>query len=101
MNVGITGVSGFIGSRVAAQCGTRGIQVIGFSRNPGSGARRFDLTSVPDISGLDAIINLAGEPILGRLDEGKEATYSREPRSWNTAPRRGYREGAAGRLVCW
>ena len=65
MNVGITGVSGFIGSRVAAQCGTRGLQVIGFSRNPGSGARRFDLTSVPDISGLDAIINLAGEPILG------------------------------------
>jgi uncharacterized protein len=65
MNVGITGVSGFIGSRVAARCGARGLQVIGFSRNRGSGSRRFDLSSVPDISGLDAIINLAGEPILG------------------------------------
>ena len=65
MNVGITGVSGFIGSRVAARCGARGLQVIGFSRNPGSRSRRFDLSSVPDISGLDAIINLAGEPILG------------------------------------
>jgi uncharacterized protein len=65
MKVGITGVSGFIGSRVAARCGARGLQVIGFSRNPGSRSRRFDLSSVPDIGGLDAIINLAGEPILG------------------------------------
>jgi len=65
MNVGITGVSGFIGSRGAARCGARGLQVIGFSRNPGSRSRRFDHSSVPDISGLGAIINLAGEPILG------------------------------------
>ena len=65
MKVGITGVSGFIGSRVAARCGARGIEVVRFSRNPGSGARRFELTSVPDISNLDAIVNLAGEPILG------------------------------------
>ncbi len=65
MKVGITGVSGFIGSRVAARCGAKGIEVVGFSRHPGSGARRFELTSVPDISGLDAIVNLVGEPILG------------------------------------
>ena len=39
--------------------------MVGFSRHPGSGARRFELTSLPDISGLDAIVNLAGEPILG------------------------------------
>ena len=65
MKVGITGLSGFIGSRVAARCRANGIEVVGFSRHPGSGARRFELNSLPDISGLDAIVNLAGEPILG------------------------------------
>ena len=72
MKVGITGVSGFIGSRVVARCGVRGIEVVGFSRNPGAGARRFELTSVPDISGLDAIVNLAGEPILGLWTKEKK-----------------------------
>jgi uncharacterized protein len=72
MKVGITGVRGFIGARVAARCGTRGIEVVGFSRNPASGARRFELTSTPDISGLDAIINLAGEPILGLWTKEKK-----------------------------
>src|SRR5215207_9121821 len=72
MKVGITGVRGFIGSRVAARCGARGIEVVGFSRNPGAGARRFELTSVPDISGLDAIVNLAGESILGLWTKEKK-----------------------------
>ena len=72
MKVGITGVRGFIGSRVAARCGARGIEVVGFSRNPGPGARRFELTAVPDISGLDAIVNLAGEPILGLWTKEKK-----------------------------
>jgi uncharacterized protein len=72
MKVGITGVSGFIGSRVAARCGARGIEVVGFSRNPGADARRFELTSAPDISGLDAIVNLAGEPILGLWTKEKK-----------------------------
>ena len=72
MKVGITGVSGFIGSRVVARCGVRGIEVVGFSRNPGAGARRFELTSVPDISGLDAIVNLAGESILGLWTKEKK-----------------------------
>ena len=72
MKVGITGVSGFIGSRVAARCGAKGIEVVGFSRHPGSGARRFEFTSVPDISGLDAIVNLAGESILGLWTKEKK-----------------------------
>ena len=72
MKVGITGLSGFIGSRVAARCRANGIEVVGFSRHPGSGARRFELTSVPDISGLDAIVNLAGEPILGLWTKEKK-----------------------------
>jgi uncharacterized protein (TIGR01777 family) len=72
MKVGITGVNGFIGSRVAARCDAKGIEVVGFSRHPGSGARHFELTSVPDISGLDAIVNLAGEPILGLWTKEKK-----------------------------
>jgi uncharacterized protein len=72
MKVGITGVGGFIGSRVSERCGAKGIEVVGFSRHPGSGARRFELTSDPDISGLDAIVNLAGEPILGLWTKEKK-----------------------------
>jgi uncharacterized protein len=72
MKVGITGVGGFIGSRVAERCGAKGIEVVGFSRHPGSGARRFELTSDPNISGLDAIVNLAGEPILGLWTKEKK-----------------------------
>ena len=46
--------------------------MVGFSRHPGSGARRFEFTSVPDISGLDAIVNLAGESILGLWTKEKK-----------------------------
>jgi uncharacterized protein (TIGR01777 family) len=46
--------------------------VVGFSRNPASGMRRFELASVPDISGLDAIFNLAGESILGLWTKEKK-----------------------------
>jgi uncharacterized protein len=72
MKVGITGASGFIGSRVEAHCRKRGIEAIGFSRHPGAGARRFELTSVPDIGDLDVIVNLAGEPIFGFWTEEKK-----------------------------
>jgi len=65
MKVGITGATGFIGSRVAAQCSNQGHETIGFSRRPVAGARLFRLDSPPDLEGLDAIVNLAGEPILG------------------------------------
>ena len=94
MKVGITGVSGFIGSRVAARCGARGIEVVGFSRNPGADARRFELTSAPDISGLDAIVNLAGEPILGLWTKEKKrriherAAFWEHGASWKLSPRR-------------
>jgi uncharacterized protein len=72
MKVGITGVTGFIGSRVAAHCGRRGHEVVRFSRRPPAGARSFRLDAPPDLSGLDAIVNLAGEPILGLWTEEKK-----------------------------
>jgi uncharacterized protein (TIGR01777 family) len=65
MKVGITGATGFIGSHVSAHCGRRGHEIAGFSRRPAAGARLFRLDAPPDLNGLDAIVNLAGEPVLG------------------------------------
>jgi uncharacterized protein (TIGR01777 family) len=65
MKIGITGATGFIGSRVAGHCGSHGHEIVGFSRRPAAGARLLSLDAPPDLDGLDAIVNLAGEPILG------------------------------------
>ena len=50
---------------MAALCHGGGHETVSFSRRPGAGARLFRLDSPPDLSGLDAIVNLAGEPIFG------------------------------------
>jgi len=71
--IGITGVSGFIGQEVARQAVASGFEVIGFSRSPGprgsrsnvSEWRMFSLSERMDTSGLDAVVHLAGESILG------------------------------------
>jgi uncharacterized protein (TIGR01777 family) len=65
MKIGITGASGFIGSRVRAQCRQMGIETVGFSRRPSAGDRLFQMKAPPDLEGLQAVINLAGESILG------------------------------------
>ncbi|MGA7212623.1 MAG: TIGR01777 family oxidoreductase [Terrimicrobiaceae bacterium] len=72
MIIGITGVTGFIGSRVAAHCGRHGHKIVSFSRRPVAGARLLRLGAPPDLSGLDAVVNLAGEPILGLWTEEKK-----------------------------
>ena len=83
MKAGITGASGFIGSRVKALCGKSGIEAVGFSRRPSAGARLFRLTAPPDLEGLDAVINLAGESILG-LWTAKKKRRIRESRVLGT-----------------
>jgi uncharacterized protein (TIGR01777 family) len=68
MKIGITGITGLIGSRVAALARERGHQIIGFSRHPergGPGWRRLTRDQTPDVSGCDAILNLAGESVIG------------------------------------
>src|SRR5690554_498824 len=63
MRIGITGAAGFIGSATAAAA--RGHDIVRFSRCPGSGERSFGTQAPPDVSGLDAVVNLAGEPVMG------------------------------------
>jgi uncharacterized protein (TIGR01777 family) len=57
-----------IGRRVAALARERGHEVIGFTRYPERGGpecRRFNTEEVPDVTGCDAILNLAGESVAG------------------------------------
>jgi uncharacterized protein (TIGR01777 family) len=82
MKIGITGITGLIGRRVAALAQERGHEVIGFSRHPqrgGAESRRLSMTEVPDVTGCDAILNLAGESVLGLWTPGKQRKirYSR------------------------
>ncbi|MFZ4681096.1 MAG: TIGR01777 family oxidoreductase [Terrimicrobiaceae bacterium] len=72
MNIGITGSSGFIGSRVGELCRAGGHEVVGFSRRPGEGIRLFNRETLPDLSGLDAVVNLAGESIMGLWTKNKK-----------------------------
>lgn len=67
MIIGITGIRGFIGQEVARLARERDHEVIGFSRSAerGENHRPFSLFSVPDLSGIDAMVHLAGESILG------------------------------------
>lgn len=71
MRIGITGATGFIGSHVAAHARHHGHEVIAFSRTPDkpkpgfSETCAFSTDATPDVSGLDAVVHLAGENLLG------------------------------------
>lgn len=71
MNVGITGASGFLGQQLVKALHARGHEAVAFSRTPqrpvsgctetrGCGPGRLI-----DVSGLDAVVNFAGESLLG------------------------------------
>ncbi len=72
MKIGITGARGFIGQHVSRLAREHGHEVIAFSRQPGPGGRRFSTTEPPDVSGLDAVVHLAGESILGLWTDAKK-----------------------------
>jgi uncharacterized protein (TIGR01777 family) len=69
-NLGIVGASGFIGRELARQAAAAGWRVCGFSRGPraadGAIAEWRGWSSDPDFRGLDALVNLAGEPVNRR-----------------------------------
>ena len=77
MNLGITGASGFIGRRIIDIALRRGHEVVAFTRTPeraipGCTMRRFTLDAAPDVSGCEAVIHLAGEPIAGLWTAAKK-----------------------------
>lgn len=71
MRIGITGVTGLIGNKLAELCKGQGHYVTGFSRTSHKtlphchNIRQFSLKQQINVSGLDAIIHLAGEPVAG------------------------------------
>jgi uncharacterized protein (TIGR01777 family) len=84
MNIGVTGATGFIGRHLVDFALRRGHEIIAFSRDasariPGCEMRWFSLNELPDVRGCDAIIHLAGEPIMG-LWTAKKKRRIRESR---------------------
>lgn len=90
MRVAVVGVTGLIGRRLARALAARGDEVVGFSRRgaavPGARAVRWDRATEPlpvaALEGVDAVVNLAGEPI----QRGR----------WTAARRRAIRESRVG-----
>lgn len=67
MRLGITGASGFIGGHVTRLAVARGWEVVPFSRQPRDERTRRLVPGEPaDVEGLDAVLHLAGEPVVGR-----------------------------------
>lgn len=65
MKIGILGATGYVGSRLTALARESGFEPVPFSRGEKPGHRRVAPSGPLDFSGLDAVVNLAGEPILG------------------------------------
>ncbi len=72
MRVGVTGATGFIGRRLIGALHARGDSVVAFTRDPARSAKVFgpevevlalSAVSAAVMSRLDAVINLAGEPV--------------------------------------
>ena len=91
MKIAITGATGLVGSRLVAQLNQVGHQIVVFTRNPSNAQKVFPTSSFSNlevvqyqpqesgawqqkVSGCDAVINLAGEPIAERWSpQQKEA----------------------------
>lgn len=72
MRIGIVGASGFVGARLCALAAEVGHEVVRFSRVARTGYRGPESHGGWDFSGLDAVVNLAGEPVLGIWTEEKK-----------------------------
>lgn len=72
MKFGIIGATGYVGSRLCLMAEKAGHGVVRFSRSARAGFRRIEAHGELDFSGLDAVVNLAGEPILGLWTASKK-----------------------------
>ena len=73
MNIGVIGATGYVGARLSRLAKAAGHCVVPFSRGARAGFRRIESSGDFDFSGLDAVVNLAGEPILGLWTASKKA----------------------------
>lgn len=78
MRIGVIGATGFIGSEFCQLAFESGHEVVGFSRRSKPDGelmtwRLFDES--PDFSGLDAIVNYAGESVAQRWTEKKKRKF--------------------------
>ena len=77
MHIGLTGATGFIGGKIIDLALRRGHEIVAFTRDPsrkipGCAMRAFSLDAAPDIVGCEAIIHLAGEPVVGLWTAAKK-----------------------------
>ena len=75
MHIGITGASGFLGQQIVRDALSRGHRVTPFSRRTGASAPGCETARVfgteIDLSGIEAVVHLAGESILGLWTQQK------------------------------
>ena len=72
MNIGVLGARGYVGTRLCRIAEAAGHKIIPFSRGRAAGFRQILADEPLDFSGLDAVVNLAGEPILGLWTKSKK-----------------------------
>lgn len=75
LTVAMTGASGLVGTHLRAQLTTAGHAVVPLVRGAaGPGERHWDPNHpAPDLlDGVDAVVHLAGEPIMGRFTDEKK-----------------------------
>ena len=72
MNIGIVGARGYVGTRLCRMGAAAGHTIIPFSRGGTAGFRQILADGPLDFSGLDAVVNLSGEPILGLWTKSKK-----------------------------
>ncbi|MGV2827026.1 thylakoid membrane protein ThyD [Myxosarcina sp. GI1(2024)] len=89
MKIAITGATGLVGTRLVEKLNREGHQIVVFTRNPNKAQRIFPSTAFSNletvkytpqasgdwqqkISGCDAVVNLAGEPLAERWTKEKK-----------------------------
>lgn len=81
MKIAISGASGLVGSQLAPFLTTGGHHVLSISRSPGENTIQWDIKNgeidLDALEGLDAVIHLAGESIVGRWTEKKKEAIRR------------------------